>query len=140
MPNLVRREEFSTEWGGVRTLLLAGHETTSTALSWGLLELAKQPAVQKKLRDEIHAMEATIRSQGHTGFSADDLELMPYTQAVVKEILRFHPPVYHTHRSASKDLAVPLSKPIISKTGKTIHEILVPKDTRLILSLAAYNR
>jgi cytochrome P450 len=55
------------------TLLLAGHETTATALSWTLHELAKDPAQERKARD------AATRGD-------DD-----YLEAVLKESMRLHP-------------------------------------------------
>ncbi|TDD92927.1 cytochrome P450 [Actinomadura darangshiensis] len=57
------------------TVLIAGLETTSTALSWTFHELARNPGVQQRVRAE--------RARG-----ADT-----YTKAVVKESLRLHPPV-----------------------------------------------
>jgi cytochrome P450 len=55
------------------TLLLAGHETTATALAWTLHELAKDPAQERKARD------AAARGD-------DD-----YLEAVLKESMRLHP-------------------------------------------------
>jgi cytochrome P450 len=55
------------------TLLLAGHETTATALAWTLHELAKDPAQEAKARD------AATRG--------DDA----YLEAVLKESMRLHP-------------------------------------------------
>jgi cytochrome P450 family 135 len=53
------------------TLLVAGHETTAAALSWALLELARDPHVQARLAD------------GEPGLA----------EAAVSETLRLHPPV-----------------------------------------------
>ena len=55
------------------TLLLAGHETTATALAWTLHELGKDPAQERKARDAA---------------SAGDSE---YLEAVLKESMRLHP-------------------------------------------------
>ena len=120
--------------------MLAGHETTSTSLSWGLLELAKNPEIQKRLRKEIHDMEASMNAHGRSQFTANDLDSMPYTQACLKEMLRFHPVVFHNQRTTGKDIAIPLSEPLTTKSGKVLEEVLVPKGTRLVLSIAAYNR
>ena len=67
-----------------RTILLAGHETSATSLCWVLLEIAKHPDVQKRLREEIRAMEQTVHARGDTDFTAADLDGMVYLSAVVK--------------------------------------------------------
>lgn len=59
----------------VVTVLIAGLETTSTALSWTFHELARHPGIQERLRAE--------RARGGDA----------YAKAVVKESLRLHPPV-----------------------------------------------
>jgi cytochrome P450 len=55
------------------TLLVAGHETSATALAWALEALARHPAVLNRLREEVGA--------------GDDA----YLDAVVQEILRLRP-------------------------------------------------
>jgi cytochrome P450 len=55
------------------TLLVAGHETSATALAWALEALARHPAVLSRLREEVDAGEDA------------------YLDAVVKEILRLRP-------------------------------------------------
>jgi len=55
------------------TLLLAGHETTATALAWTLHELGKDPLQEAKARDAA---------------SAGDTD---YLEAVLKESMRLHP-------------------------------------------------
>lgn len=121
------------------TIIMAGHETTSNSLSWALLELAKHPEIQAKLRDEIRAMEPLVFTRG-TSFTATDLDNMPYLTAVVKESLRFHPVSYNVFRVSEKDDVLPLLKPIVGKDGKVIHEIPIQKGLQIITSIAAYNR
>ena len=120
-----------------RTVLFAGHETTTNALSFLLLELARNPDIQTRLRQEIHRAKAA--NQGRD-FTMTNLEAMPYMQAVVKEALRLHAIVPHNYRKATKDDVVPLATPIQTRSGKIITEIPVPEGTRVILSIAGYNR
>ncbi|KAG2153139.1 cytochrome P450 [Suillus clintonianus] len=124
----------------MRTILLAGHETTSNTVSWALLELAKHPEIQSRLRAEIWKTEATVHVRGDVNFTIADFDAMPYTTAVMKEVLRFCCVIYHAHRFASQDDVLPLSKPITTRSGDVIRELPVPKGTRIVASIAAYNR
>ncbi|KAJ7729151.1 cytochrome P450, partial [Mycena metata] len=118
----------------------AGHETTATTMSWTILELTQHPEVQAKLRAEIQAAQRTINERGDTAFTATDFDSMAYTVAVMKEILRFHPVVFSTLREAARDEVLPLSKPIVTLSGKTITELPIPKNQILVTSIAGYNR
>lgn len=120
--------------------MLAGQETTSNTLSFALLELAKRPDYQTRLRAEIRKMEQNLHERGDSEFTASDLDAMPFLQAVLREVLRFHPVVPHNFRQAARDDVLPLSKPITTLSGKVIREIPIHKGQRLTLSVAAYNR
>jgi len=60
------------------TLLVAGHETTATALAWTLERVVRHPAVLEQLEEEAR--------------SATD-DATPYLDAVIKETLRLRPVV-----------------------------------------------
>ncbi|KAK7472252.1 hypothetical protein VKT23_000373 [Stygiomarasmius scandens] len=122
------------------SFLTPGHETTSNTLTWTMLEMARHPDMQMKLRKEIRETEQKLRALGRTEFSAHDFESMPYLTAVVKETLRFHPVAIHLFRNAVEDDVLPLSNPITTTTGETITELSTPKGTRIVISLHAYNR
>ncbi|KAF7362971.1 Cytochrome P450 [Mycena venus] len=124
----------------MQTIMTAGHETTANTMSWTLFELTKNPDVQAKLRAEIQATERTIHARGDTEFTAADFESMAYTTAVMKEIFRFHPVSYTSLREAARDEILPLSKPLVTKSGKTVTELPIAKNTVLVVSLAGYNR
>ena len=66
------------------TLLFAGHETTSNSLAWIFLELARNPRIQSRLREEIRKTETIIRARGDPHFTVVDLDTMPYLNAVIK--------------------------------------------------------
>ncbi|MCC6454869.1 MAG: cytochrome P450 [Caldilineaceae bacterium] len=72
----------------VITILLAGHETTSNALTWTFYLLAQHPAVAAKLYDEIDEVLAG-RAPG-----VADLPNLPYTGKVIKEAMRLYPPAW----------------------------------------------
>jgi cytochrome P450 len=58
----------------------------------------------------------------------------------LQEVLRFYTVVFHSYRYASQDDVLPLSQPITKISGEVINELPVPKGTRIIASIAAYNR
>ncbi|KAF4562584.1 hypothetical protein EYR36_003978 [Pleurotus pulmonarius] len=124
----------------MRTIMLAGHETTANTLNWTLLELCKQPHIQNKLRAEIWGAEATLRENGRTQFEVSDFENMPYMTAVVKEALRFHPALHHAYRQAGRDDVLPLSTPLQASDGTVITELPVPKGLKIVASITGYNR
>ncbi|MFM1798989.1 MAG: hypothetical protein RLZZ117_1267 [Cyanobacteriota bacterium] len=69
------------------TLLVAGHETTATAMSWALHWLATRPEVQRRLRQEV--LEA--RPAPDAPVELTTLLRLPYLQAVCNETLRLYP-------------------------------------------------
>ena len=66
---------------------VAGYETTSTAISYALYELARNPQVQQKLQAEVDGFGRERQP------SYDDLSSFPYAEAVFSEGMRLHPPV-----------------------------------------------
>ncbi|KAJ7350822.1 cytochrome P450 [Mycena albidolilacea] len=124
----------------MRTIIMAGHETTANSFSWAVLELARQPKIQSRLRSEIRSMERTVQARGSYEFTTSDIESMPYLLAVVKEVLRFHPVSFNNFRQSAADDVLPLFRPLTLQSGEVITELPVPKGMKVIISIAAYNR
>jgi cytochrome P450 len=76
----------------VATMILAGHETTATALFWSLYLLALDPATQDELAAEVAA--TTVNG-------TLDIERMKFTRAVVDETMRLYPPAFLIARTAA---------------------------------------
>ncbi len=68
------------------TFVLAGHETTSSALTWCWYLLAKHPAVEAKMHAELDAV------LGARIPTLDDIARLRYTAHVFDEALRLYPP------------------------------------------------
>jgi cytochrome P450 len=81
-------------------LFVAGHETTATALAWTLGLLTQDPAARARLDEELARVLA-----GRTPTLAD-LSRLVYTQQVLRESLRLHPPVHTIGRQASRPVEV----------------------------------
>lgn len=78
----------------VLTLLLAGHETTATALTWTCYLLSRNAAEQERLGEEARGV-LDGRPAGY-----GDLRSLPYTRAVLQEALRLFPPLWLLERRA----------------------------------------
>ncbi len=65
------------------TLLVAGHETTATALTWSLYWIHKFPSVREQLLQELQGLADP--------FDPSALFSLPYLNAVCCETLRIHP-------------------------------------------------
>ncbi|KAL1382849.1 hypothetical protein pipiens_013188 [Culex pipiens pipiens] len=82
---------------------LAGFETSSSTMTFCLYELALNPDVQYRLREEIK--EALNEGGGHLTYEA--LMKMDYLDRVVSETLRKHPPLDNTFRTNEVDYVIP---------------------------------
>ncbi|RCJ18652.1 cytochrome P450 [Nostoc sp. ATCC 43529] len=67
------------------TLMLAGYETTASAIAWALYWIHQKPLVREKLLEELDTL----------GDSPDPMSIyrLPYLTAVCNETLRIHPVV-----------------------------------------------
>jgi len=79
------------------TMLVAGHETVASALTWTWMLLAQNPPARQRMQAEIDTV-----LQGRLPTSAD-LPGLPYTAAVFAEALRLYPPAWLITRQALED-------------------------------------
>lgn len=84
----------------VTTLLLAGNETTSRALTWCLYLLSRHPEIAEKV-----ALETQNFPVGNQ-LTFADFEKLEYSRWVIQEALRLYPPVYAFSRRAERDEVV----------------------------------
>jgi cytochrome P450 len=79
----------------LRTLLAAGHETTASSLTWALYHVHRDAAVRERILAELSGCSTPL-----------DIAALPYLGAVVKEVLRMHPPVPIVLRRLTEPLPV----------------------------------
>ncbi|WP_319450899.1 MULTISPECIES: cytochrome P450 [unclassified Mycobacterium] len=79
--------------------MLAGHDTTATALTYALWALGHHPDVQ----DRVAAEAAEL---GDRQLTADDVSRLGYTTQVLREALRLCPPAAGVGRLAVRDIDV----------------------------------
>jgi cytochrome P450 len=79
------------------TLVIAGHETVASALTWSLHLLSRDDAVQSRLGAELDDV------LGGRAPQWADLPRLAYTRAVLDETLRLYPPAWVVTRRARED-------------------------------------
>jgi cytochrome P450 len=84
----------------VATMFVAGHETTALALTYTWYLLSTHPLVARRLREEV------TKVLGRRSATYDDLQSLPYTEAIIKESLRLLPPAWAMGREAMQDVVV----------------------------------
>lgn len=82
-------------------LFVAGHETTSNALTWSIYLLTQNPVIQQKLHEELDQV------LGDRDATFEDIEQLSYTEMVVKESMRMLPPAWTLNaRQANEDTQI----------------------------------
>ncbi len=82
------------------TIFLAGHETTSNALTWTWYLLSQHTEAEAKLHEEI---DAVLGSRLPT---VEDLPRLRYTDMVLSESARLYPPAWAIGRRAINDCEI----------------------------------
>jgi cytochrome P450 len=92
-----------------KTLLLAGHETTTTSMCAIMHLLAAHPDIQDKVREEVRSVVGNVL----TVPSLQQQKQLVYLNAVVREAQRMYPPAAQTiARRATQDITFPDSTAI----------------------------
>jgi cytochrome P450 len=78
----------------VMTLLIASHETVSTALTWTWYLLSQHPQIERRLHHELDEV-----LDGHLP-AVEHLTSLSYTRMVTEEVLRLYPPAWVFARKA----------------------------------------
>jgi len=81
----------------------AGFETSSTTMTYALHELAVNPLIQEKLRNEIN--KEFDKNEGRLTY--DSIISMTYMDQVINETLRKYPPVASLHRVLNTNYKLP---------------------------------
>ncbi|KAF9815448.1 hypothetical protein IEO21_04619 [Rhodonia placenta] len=117
----------------VPTFLIAGHETTSNAVAWCLYALTQNSEIQQKLRDELWSVPTEDPTM-------DELNELPYLEAVVRETMRVHAPVPATERVAIKDDVILLNTPYVDIHGQVQDSVRVRKGDHIFIPIIAMNK
>lgn len=103
--------------------MVLGFETSSSVSLFTIYELALNPDIQEKLRNEIKS--AIEENNGKLTY--DMLFSFKYLDMVVSESLRKYPPAF-IMRKCTKDFRIPDS------------DLIIPKDTQLNINVFSFHR
>jgi len=145
----------------ISTFIAAGHETTSSALTWCLYALVQNPLVQRKLRAALRDVERDLQLE-HAGLEESDPQLhqqtltdriskCEYLDWVVRETLRLHAPITSTMRVCMRDEdEIPVTSEgangehggggCMDKNGKRLYGIRVKKWDIITIPIQAINK
>ncbi|KAB8166385.1 cytochrome P450 [Streptomyces sp. 3MP-14] len=103
----------------VMSLMIAGHETTSSALTSVFWLLDQHPELRERLHGEVDALgEGPVRQE--------TLERAPFTRSFVREVLRLYNPTWLLPRRALRDVR--------------LGDVVVPAGTELVIAPMALHR
>ena len=88
-------------WGDMNDIMAAGHQTQAATMTMALLYVSRDPRVKAKIEAEVRAL------GGAPTFEDVSEGRLSYTQNVIKETLRLHPPIHMFPRLASEADVMP---------------------------------
>ncbi|KAF9880651.1 cytochrome p450 oxidoreductase [Colletotrichum karsti] len=111
--DLTPEEDFNTKWSAV-SLYTGGADTTVSSIACFFLVMMLFPKVQQKAKEEIDSVIGPSRLP-----TASDRPNLPYVDAIVKELLRWHP-------------VAPMGLPHTSSEDDVIEGYFIPKDALIL--------
>ncbi|ORX75916.1 cytochrome P450 [Basidiobolus meristosporus CBS 931.73] len=107
-------------------LSIAGHDTTASSLSSVIYVLAKYPAIQEKVREEVNRV---LKSHASTEDipSTAEIKMLHYLEATIKESMRLYPPA-------------PILPTRMAACDTMLGQIPIPKGSLITLNIYALQR
>jgi cytochrome P450 len=106
------------------TILMAGHETTASALTFALWLIAKHPDIQQRMHEEV------IAAVGSALPTAADYPRLKYIAQVFAESMRLYPPAWISARTALEDYTTRSGQFIPKGSALVVAPIVVHRDPR----------
>lgn len=107
-------------------ILLAGRDTTAGLLSFAFFELARNPKIFEKLKEEVYEAFGSGENVRIEDITFESLKKCEYLKAVVNETLRMYPSVPQNFRVANKYTSLPRGggkdgqSPLFIKKNQTV--------------------
>jgi cytochrome P450 len=109
LSRFIGKDENSTEFlrDIVISFILAGRDTTSSALSWFFWLLSLNPDVEGNILKELETIRSSNGKNLGDTYSFEELRDMHYLQAAISETLRLYPPVPVDTKACQSDDVLP---------------------------------
>ncbi|KAG7660467.1 ALK2 [[Candida] subhashii] len=107
-------------------ILVAGRDTTAGLLSFLFFELARNPEIFAKLKEEIYTRFGSGEDSRIEEITFESLKKCEYLKVVIQEALRLYPSVPQNFRIATKDTTLPTGggpdgkSPILVRKGQNV--------------------
>lgn len=109
-------------------ILFAGYHTSSTTLAFAAYELALNPDIQERAREEIRG----ALSGNNRKLDYETVNSLTYLDAVIHEVLRMYPPLIELERGCSEDYVLKANTPHLGRK-----DIFIPKGAGVIIPIYA---
>ncbi|CAI9783128.1 unnamed protein product [Fraxinus pennsylvanica] len=103
-------------------MFTAGTDTTTSTLEWAMAELLHNPATLQKVQAELRTL-----TDGGEKIEEENLNKLPYLNAVIKETLRLHPPL-------------PFLVPHMAMDSCKMFGYFIPEETQILVNVWAIGR
>ncbi|XP_059463099.1 cytochrome P450 CYP94D108-like [Corylus avellana] len=109
LSRFMAKEENSPEFlrDIVISFILAGRDTTSSALSWFFWLLSSKPEAERNILTELENIRVRNGKNTSDAFSFDEFREMHYLHAAISEAIRLYPPVPVDSKASLKDDIMP---------------------------------
>nr|AJD25181.1 cytochrome P450 CYP76AH1 [Salvia miltiorrhiza] len=103
-------------------LFVGGSDTNTTSIEWAMSELVMNPDKMARLKAELKSVAGDEKIVDESA-----MPKLPYLQAVIKEVMRIHPPG-------------PLLLPRKAESDQEVNGYLIPKGTQILINAYAIGR
>ncbi|CUM65896.1 uncharacterized protein PRCAT00003546001 [Priceomyces carsonii] len=111
-------------------IMIAGRDTTAGLLSFTMFELARNPAIWEKVKEDVYSHFGKGDSARVEEISFESLKKCEYLKWVIQEVLRLYPSVPINYRVATKNTTLPRGggpdglSPVIIEKGRVIGYVI----------------
>ncbi|GMI72194.1 cytochrome P450, family 96, subfamily A, polypeptide 10 [Hibiscus trionum] len=96
----------------ILNMMLAGRDTTSSALTWFMWLVSNHPAAENKIIEELESKIPAEDTKKRRLFDADEVKDLVYLHGALCEALRLYPPVPFQHKEPMKPGVLPSGHPV----------------------------